>query len=377
MINVLVIVSKGVFESSFASAKPGDVLPIDRYTSSHRSLEPLRTGGRLFLVTVRPPSESLWLIAMLDQPKFVAGAWIAAANTVPVRDATSARNSIRFTSGAGMSLKPGALAMSLQTPRMLTDEDAALLLGTSVESELPKQPAAANGPVVASGPRIPKKQPKRAQPLRGVVHPTLDDIARFAERIERLCKRFPDRQSALRLAPPLSELAVSAFEAEHGIKLPADYRFFLLTVGASGGGLPGYGLWPLADEESKGIYTMADAFPEPESTADNLMGNIGGCIALGTDGCAMDYVLVVSGTAYGQVWGYVDARPGYLPILGGKPCAADGTPLSKIRDQLRAHDGALLPCNRPLRHSFGSWYDAWLREAEAGKMLPMADREGV
>ena len=59
MTDLLVIVSKAVFEKSSPRAAVGDVLDLDRYVSTHKALEPLREGGRLFLVTVRPPDEKL------------------------------------------------------------------------------------------------------------------------------------------------------------------------------------------------------------------------------------------------------------------------------------------------------------------------------
>ena len=43
---------------------------MDRYVSANKGLEPLADGGRLYLVTVRPPNEALWLVAVLEQPKF-------------------------------------------------------------------------------------------------------------------------------------------------------------------------------------------------------------------------------------------------------------------------------------------------------------------
>lgn len=126
---MLAIISKAVFEKEAAGRAPGEVLPIDRYRSASKHLEPLRAGGRLFLVTVRPPSESLWLVAVLEGLGFEDNAWRAPSNRVPITDVTALIPRIRFESGKGIQAAKGALGMSLQTPRALAAGDVALLLG--------------------------------------------------------------------------------------------------------------------------------------------------------------------------------------------------------------------------------------------------------
>jgi hypothetical protein len=133
MPTLLAIVSKAQFESAHALATPGDVLPFDRYDSTHAALEPLRKGGRLLLVTVRPPDERLWRVAVLESPTRTLDGWRAAKNVAPIADITELRATLRFSTGKGLSPKAGALAMSLQTPRTLTDDDARLLLGDVAE----------------------------------------------------------------------------------------------------------------------------------------------------------------------------------------------------------------------------------------------------
>jgi hypothetical protein len=130
---VMAIVSKAQFakDGKLASGKLaalGDVLPLDRYVSSHRGLEPLRQGGDLYLVTVRPP-EQLWLIAVLRKPRFEDDEWVSSPNVVPVRDISALRGRLRFANGQGIKAAEGKLGMSLQTPRPLTADDAALLEG--------------------------------------------------------------------------------------------------------------------------------------------------------------------------------------------------------------------------------------------------------
>ncbi len=124
--DVFAIVSKAIFEKQ-ADVGLGDVWSVASYNGTNKVFEStLAGGGRIFMVTVRPPDEQLWLVAVLESPKFDAKkkAWVAAANVVPVTDLTSLRKTIKFESGKGMSQGKGALGMSLQTPRALGDGDA-------------------------------------------------------------------------------------------------------------------------------------------------------------------------------------------------------------------------------------------------------------
>lgn len=133
MPDLLAIVSKAVFETDARNAAAGQTLPMDRYTSKNPGLASLaEKGSRLFLVTVRPPDERLWLVAVLEQPKHDGAAWTAKKNVFPITDISALRSKIRFTSNTGITEKKGALGMSLQTPRPLTAADVALLLGEQV-----------------------------------------------------------------------------------------------------------------------------------------------------------------------------------------------------------------------------------------------------
>jgi hypothetical protein len=140
MPDMLAIISKAVFEKEAAGLKPGDVLPLDRYRSASRHLDPLKSGGRLFLVTVRPPNEALWLVAVLEGLKFHDDEWHATPNRTPITDITALIPKLRFESGKGITAAKGALGMSLQTPRTLAATDLALLLPSS-NSEATEAPA--------------------------------------------------------------------------------------------------------------------------------------------------------------------------------------------------------------------------------------------
>ncbi len=126
----MAIVSRAVFEKMVPkSVDVGALLETDRYSSKNKIFETLAAGGSLFLVTVRPPDERLWLVAVVDAPKMVRDAWVGKPNTTPIADVTSAVSKLVLASGQGITAKKGALGMSLQTPRVLAPKDEELLLG--------------------------------------------------------------------------------------------------------------------------------------------------------------------------------------------------------------------------------------------------------
>ena len=128
MPDMMAIVSKAVFEKDARGKGIGDTWATDRYSSQNKALANL-AGGDLYLVTVRPPNEALWLVAVLRQPTFDNTQWSARANSLPIRDISSLKRTLRFANGQGLPDKVGALGMSLQTPRVLAADDLALLGG--------------------------------------------------------------------------------------------------------------------------------------------------------------------------------------------------------------------------------------------------------
>jgi hypothetical protein len=134
--DILAIVSKAVFEKDARVAGkvvgPGDVWAVDRYNSANKGLASLKDGGRIFLVTVRPPDEQLWLVGVVDSPAFDGSAWVSTKpNTIAVTNITALRKTLVFDSGKGMSQDKGALGMSLQTPRTLTASDVGQILAVA------------------------------------------------------------------------------------------------------------------------------------------------------------------------------------------------------------------------------------------------------
>jgi eukaryotic-like serine/threonine-protein kinase len=150
--DILAIVSKAIFERDARTRDgeplaPGDVWPVDRYNSAHKAFLPLEGGGRIFLVTVRPPDERLWFLGVVEEPAFDGSSWIAGtANRLPVTDITHLRRSITFESGKGMSQDRGTLGMSLQTPRALTAHDVERILAAVTGDGAAEPPPASPAP---------------------------------------------------------------------------------------------------------------------------------------------------------------------------------------------------------------------------------------
>jgi serine/threonine protein kinase len=173
--DILAIVSKAIFERDARIdgmiVTPGEVWPVDRYNSTHKTFQALEDGGRIFLVTVRPPSEQLWFVGVVEQPAFDGTAWIASEpNSLPVTDITSLRKSIQFESGKGMSQDRGTLGMSLQTPRALTEDDAEQILDAVAEAtdgDLKPSLPAPSSKVATPKPKSKKKaRPAEDKPAR-------------------------------------------------------------------------------------------------------------------------------------------------------------------------------------------------------------------
>jgi hypothetical protein len=122
-----------------------------------------------------------------------------------------------------------------------------------------------------------------------------------------------------RFGAPLGAGERLALERRLGVELPTDYRWVLEQVGAgSSDGPPYYGL--ASPKEPRDIDERP-AHPErpfpltkpwvweddpeiDEARLDAVWQH--GWLWLGTDGCGMDWALVVSGSARGQVWSLTD-----------------------------------------------------------------------
>jgi hypothetical protein len=181
--SVFAVVSKKVYETQARQAGKvlglGQVWSTDKYASTHAALKPLQEGGHIFLVTVRPPDEALWLVAVLQDVKFVKDGWASAASTVAITDITSLKSKIKFANGAGITAAKGKLGMSLQTPRALSDADVALLLGIAGK---PGATVTASAPAAAAA----------AGPQK-IYHLNRHEDARQTKRLPCLCKKCIDK----------------------------------------------------------------------------------------------------------------------------------------------------------------------------------------
>lgn len=185
------------------------------------------------------------------------------------------------------------------------------------------------------------------------------------------------------LEEPLTQDAVADLEAQTGVRLPEEYRTFLLEVGAGGAG-PAYGLFPVRRVQGRwrwegdgadlaDLSLLAQPFPEhgpdPE-TVDALLAECpeeedfeeieefddafeawderwadvmfapertAGAIVICHLGCAQREWLVISGSHRGTVW---------------SDCRVDDVDLAPLLDD----DG------KPV--TFARWYIDWLEKAE-------------
>lgn len=134
----------------------------------------------------------------------------------------------------------------------------------------------------------------------------------------------------------MKEGQIKAFEQRHGIRLPEDYRLFLMKVGNGGEGPPYYGLLSLGEVPERYDRSAADVlknlhkpFPlttywvwedEQEQKPELHEAINHGNLVLGTDGCAMYWLLIITGPEHGQIWPRAD--------VGIQPCAPRGEFLS-------------------------------------------------
>jgi hypothetical protein len=181
-----------------------------------------------------------------------------------------------------------------------------------------------------------------------------------------------------RLNEVASPAAIAAFEDEHQVRLPTDYREFLARCGNGGAG-PYYGLFPLGlfDGAGNGLEPWHEGdgfagflslpFPHREpwnlpgarfKLPEDLLGDAedkwyeeldkeywapgltNGAFPICHQGCAYRNLLIVSGPERGHIW--VDGRAsdeGIVPVTD--------------------HDGK--------RISFSTWYTSWLEAALEGR----------
>lgn len=175
-------------------------------------------------------------------------------------------------------------------------------------------------------------------------------------------QRFAATTHRYELNPVLKPEAVAAFEDEHRILLPEDYKEFLLTLGDGGVG-PYYGVYPLLEATTEHRFTarkpidLSSPFPhnaawdeswpdainwdEGERPDDDTLldyldpRHISGALCISQFGCGDFLLLVVNGAERGNVW--FDGRGNYSGLF-----PEEGTGGARI--------------------GFAEWYMKWLDE---------------
>lgn len=145
--------------------------------------------------------------------------------------------------------------------------------------------------------------------------------------IEELKRKVKDKQINLNSVLSINE--IDAFETKHNVVLPKEYKDFLLNIGNGGDGPPEYKLLHLgkaasdAYEHEKEIWEdfiyINKEFPYTESWcwegeddqesrafAKKVEEAYFGSIMLGTDGCGMNWLLIVTGKSHGEIWQLTD-----------------------------------------------------------------------
>jgi hypothetical protein len=131
--------------------------------------------------------------------------------------------------------------------------------------------------------------------------------------------------------PPIDREEVARFERQHHIVLPEGYRRFLIEIGNGGDGPPLYGLVRLGEGKSSALkrkrefwvslplvtrefpFTRVTLFHPPERDLEGTEEERNyGSVYLGTDGCSMDWHLIITGRERGSVWQFGDV--GLAPV---------------------------------------------------------------
>ena len=157
---------------------------------------------------------------------------------------------------------------------------------------------------------------------------TADDVAKLNALLHRMREEdkgfrvFGANNHKYRLGTPLTESELEAFERQHSVALPADFRFFLKEAGNGGairssapfvainaGAGPDFGVMPL--EEAVINCNLGKPFPLTEAVEVQPFPGIErwgeeeeypGVLEICYHGSAILSYLVVNGPAYGAVW---------------------------------------------------------------------------
>ncbi len=177
----------------------------------------------------------------------------------------------------------------------------------------------------------------------------------------------------------LEEAEIQAFESKYNIRLPCEYRSFLLEVGNGGVG-PGYGLYRLpgieyetevtATPRQENAASLCEPFPlkeawndldliiknQADSASNPYFDNkfVQGAITIAHYGCGIYAMLVVTGEQHGNIWIDDRTNDGGIYPASQSFCyyfhADDPDDFQSGEDE-----------KQPL--SFYDWYDDWLNQS--------------
>lgn len=209
-----------------------------------------------------------------------------------------------------------------------------------------------------------KKLPLKEFPLEEFPLKELRDLLEKAKSVDKYCRQFGAKSHQYQWNPPASVEEVEDFEQKIGVRLPEEYRNFLLLAGNGGAG-PYYGLFSLQktlywleddmdpkkepvlypgieipqedefededDEEEWAPMSEEDEQEnDPETEGESWLQ---GCIPIGSQGDSYFMYLLLSGPNEGRVV-YVESELTYVFF--------------------------------PREQGFLAWYQRWLREVSNG-----------
>ena len=163
---------------------------------------------------------------------------------------------------------------------------------------------------------------------------------KIADSLARIQTKMAGKRLTLNPPSPLEDIEL--WESTYGVRLPEEYRQFILQIGNGGDGPPSYGLLdsgtlPSGFGRSAGedLKNLAKPFPftepwiwENDEHVDEKKKDQTdyGRLILGDEGCGRYWALIVTGPSRGKMWDITDV--------------------------------GIQPCDPP--KNFLEWYESWL-----------------
>jgi hypothetical protein len=156
------------------------------------------------------------------------------------------------------------------------------------------------------------------------------NLSYLADRIDHIKRRLAALDDGCGEAAPEAAVALERFEARASAGLPEEYRAFLCSIGRIPAIVPFYGMVPPGHaayhtDKPSPIAHLVKPFPfvenwiwEDDPECSHPSGEwtaemcakwdttAHGLLWLGTDGCALNFGLVVTGEKRGEVWAIAD-----------------------------------------------------------------------